>query len=898
MPGLVLTGNVIENLGKNFPVPYIERIYLDPSSINEGWFGYALTLVVYIPNPDGAGEQTNDYQTLLIDSLKLSLVVASNMTEEEYDNIITGKTLLWEDYVNNSSTRNAFDWNLSSLGTRTIEYDEEGNEYVAYRTGITVQTTSDVWGPSGLDSLYVFALTGLEGVPSDTEYAEYIKNPELYKQRFSEVAYEKVWVDGTVADRLQLEYYDLNKSIYTKTPLRTIESLYVEDNILTHAEIVEYFQELIDEYQTEYERYPRLAKMIDGVSLIIETYGDDPDLVPQLNKLRKVFPTKSPSNPTGKFYKRFRKRIAATNKRLKESKRLDKRIVRNGKIIDTRQKIDTTYEYPSTNDADGKYYVYNNWYVSRVEDASVEGGAEEIAQQGVFFFDYEKAVRFTSNIAYLLEVSKLKEHGLDINFGMFRITEIKLEREAEGITIKSVMDPSRGYPKTYYSLVEGVSSAMLHPDFGIAFASDEEGYQAASPFAPWYANPALIVRNFYNLSTNGLAGSTIEDYRLLACTFQDFYFRSSGLNENATNAGLYKATVEITDNTLDIINKLATACKEAYTSFRDYAQNANSLGSLNEETLVFNTFFKDGILGTYADDMGSAPWILAPLTYCLHLDLVYNSFGGSQEEILTAAYAIMDRVEPVNGNYAAIANFEETFKSFYQEVYNASNTTSLSYRAESLGLSNDIKRYSNTYDYSTLAVSGWVMPQCEIASDCECGPGERAVCNEGKCICYPEFHAAGETGIWLADSEGHLYKGGNVVGGWSDVTNDPSWLDEDLKMAAAQADQIRFGATGQSPVDKIRDMAIGGASGAGPFVPDSGEEMTGMMDQIGQYKQQQVTHQETTSYSAGVQQTQTQMSQQYGAQQFSQAATQAVDRVDAGNVSWTAMNINTHTFKP
>ena len=750
MSRLVLDGNVNENLGLNFPVPYIERIYLDPSDITAGYYGYKITTRVYVPNPPRDASGTNDFQSLLNESLTLSVVIASDMTEEQFANIVNGKTFLWEDFINNeegsaSATwkwpRRAYDNPLSSL-SRTIVYDQDGNEYVAYEHNVKLTFSKEIWGSSGLDSLYVFAVTGLDGAPaSQSAYTTSIANPELYKRQFSEVTYEKIWVNGDIADRLQQEYFDSNDNIYNNTPLRTIDSLYVEDNVLTHVEVVEYFQELIEEFQADYERYPRLAKMMDSVSLVLETYGEDTNLVPELNKLRKVFPTKSPSNPTGKFYKRFRKRIVTVNDKLKQASRLSRRIVRNGKIIDTRNTPDLDYDAPSTwltHGWDDSDLLYNDWYVSRIADTSTN----IITHQGVFFFDYEKALRLTSNIANVLEVTKLIDLGIEIPYGMYQIEAIYLARKASSIEIVSHMDLDRAYPKTDWCEITDTFAGYLEKE---GFGADVNKINSV---CPWYDNPAVIVRSFYNLDTSPSYGEReyfVENYRLLACTFQDYYENGFLDDVDTTEeAGLYTATVRIADNTINVIKALAKKYYTAYMDFRSYYNNASALGSLNEDTQTFNTFFKDGIVAAYEDNMESAPWIVAPLAYCFHLDLVYDTYGGSKEEILNAAYAFIDQVNPVNGTYDAIAKFANLMGEFYQDIYVYNTDTSLLYLALSFqpdllsayeaDSEADLKstiEFSNTYDYSTLSISNLPLYECNSDDDCDMVSPE---CKEGESI--------------------------------------------------------------------------------------------------------------------------------------------------------------------
>ena len=734
MSGLELTGNTISKTGEYLPAVYIDKIYLDDT-------GVVVDASIFVPHLDielaaalGEGDITYEgeadetsYVSALDKNVHYYIMIIkgsdSDDTEEIYEQIIAGKASVWRAYYDYAAKSDAwfampegvqivlFEFDPLSETPITI-FDEAGQEFLKYmeQSAAEIDNTGQAddtyppsyvwdWASSYIDSVHILAFSSTfeaPGYPDGDDYVDELSDPALLDAQTGDISYEKVWEDGTLASRLQTEYVDPNGSIYDQIPLQAMNSFYYKINRITHEEIVEVFETLIEEYRETFKldelednMYPKLRNAINVISTILEVRGEEADLLPQLNAARGIFPDKSLALPVGKFYKNLRNRIFNVDKLIRDSVRLRKKIVYNGKIVDRRAQVVSTDLDPSWVDYEDCEMVYSpDTWTSPVDGPMMETYLRDwrgeyhadydadwlhILINGYIFFDYEKALRTNSYISKYLDVGKLEDWGLPVPYNLFRIENMEIykdywsagsEYDYGELTIGSYLDDNKNYPVTHHFNVDEVGTKdinTLNPS-----SAGEPMATALSCTMLEDTFSHLLVRNFVDVTADDW--SDIDNYRLLAFSLMDYVRDADQLNGGLDYVPDGIVTVNMTDTTLKILKTLEAALLKVIIEYAQYVERCQAICSANEDTDLFNTFFADALMEEYEDNMTNAPWIRAPLIMLMIQDILTDYWNGSKQEILDRAAVITSQINPVNGNIISVEEFlaamEESFTIF------------------------------------------------------------------------------------------------------------------------------------------------------------------------------------------------------------------------------------------
>lgn len=726
MSGLTFKGNITSNVGEYLPAPYIDQVVVE----GEGTFRfkYSVFLQEKIDQDVNDGGNvitaTEAYQAAMEKNVYVYRAYFYNMADTGFYAGIINKeinplaliALSASSYIDASRTGpGRMQWSNSGLPNYSTEkiYDESGNPIQKYFAEVSnrlknwTSEPGDPQYPNGwaeVDSLQVITFSSTVNV-DDLPVTEADINIPLLNTQVSDISYEKVFENGELMDRYQSEYVDDNSVIFNDTPIIGIDSAVYVPSVMTHEQIVANFQDLLSQYSGEYEKERgnvKLKRMMDKISFILEVYGDEADLLSQLDMLRKVFPDKTPAKPLGKFYKSFRQRISNVNKAIKRGAPLKREIVYNSKIVDLRAIATGDVVTLGYDDAPvGENYIYKDWGVSLMEvDMGASSTTEYDVAAGHFFFDYEKALRRTSNIAAVYDVNKLEKWGVHIPYNHFEVKVVNANRTGyvsavdedtsvnvlsatdENIDIGCVFEEGAHFPTTEYCYVTENGTGdyvIVEPEYTRVSDTDSGLVDPVTNIAPVYGffdtpygppGPestnwigggyltSLVLRHYVN-PTN-VQFSTIGNYRTMCYELLDY--------QKDSIASDYAVTVSINDNTLDVINALTESCRDAYGLLEEYSDFVEHACSFNEDIGTFNNFFSEAMLAEYPDPT-KAPWYVAPVHYLMHLDLIYDTYGGDSDEIVKAAQAISQQISPVVGTKAALEDFQSAFEDFIGDVY-------------------------------------------------------------------------------------------------------------------------------------------------------------------------------------------------------------------------------------
>jgi hypothetical protein len=355
----------------------------------------------------------------------------------------------------------------------------------------------------------------------------------------SAIAYEKVIEDGVIADKANVEYFDSDSSPYPQIPLVAIDSAIYKVNRITHAQIVDKIQKVLDRYRVYYDKdrgYDNLKNMYNGISTIIATQANDPYLLPRLATFQRAWPHKLPAKPVGKLYKDFRKNIFAINKTIKQAERLYPRIRYSAKVIDERPwGTEEVYAplYKSDWESNIGHYIYNaNFLATKM---NIYYDATELNRKdvvyGMAFFDYEKALTYTCDASRVLNVQKLESWGMPILYSQFYVTNVRFIRQQassggsleEDVRIISYMAGSGPPGNTHAGTTLGVEQYpstkwVRVSDLGLRKKvrrtvkyDEDDDYVNALMGTPYYPEEsALQTELIEGTTTYGLAVSKIE----------------------------------------------------------------------------------------------------------------------------------------------------------------------------------------------------------------------------------------------------------------------------------------------------------------------------------------------------------------------------------------------------
>ena len=546
---------------------------------------------------------------------------------------------------------------------------------------------------------------------SSPEMHEKLANKALFEKEISDIAYEPVFVDGKIAPGIEAAYFDAEGAVYNGHPLQAFSGLYYKTESITHHDVIKNIKQLISQYSPG-DGTP-LKKMINNINFILETYRRDVTLIKQLQRLVKVFPNKDGATDLGKFYFRYKRRVAANNKKLKNNPQVAKRVIRNSKILDLRAGDTPVYTPPDvwvpSGTATDSYYIYNASYIDRTAIYSAADGAFQVSgwdegdwawgfdpdtwnytnfdvdllpedadaiirNFGYFFFDYEKALKKIANINQIVSVEALEAYGIETAYEYFRVKEASISRNVyiDGwwldpypVTITSEFDEGALSPLTKTTTLDNQSEDYKMAIFRPGFYTDSSEVPGA-PLLREDQFTSLIFRNFEPMDSNGIS-PTIPNYRLMAFQFQDFMDDDEIQYYNPIPS--YTATVVIEDNSIDNLTALIDEFENALSAVTAYRDDALAEASLSHDEItgLFNRYFTEGIEMIYEDNKEDAPWYRAPILYNIFKDMFYNTFENDLSLILEDSARISGNINPRNGSYYALEEFVTQMQKFYDD---------------------------------------------------------------------------------------------------------------------------------------------------------------------------------------------------------------------------------------
>jgi len=743
MSGLIYKGNAVTGLGEFMPSAIIEKVYVNDGSLD-------LQLALYWPDTldaadaaqfDGAvDKRLRFYAMLVFDQNNIDKVIdrEANILSQAISDTIVG----YEDTTGNAIPigfhwlTNYIEFNLAEFLSQTPEAEivYDTNEVPLYKYSIniplpfedstlsTFSTFDEFFATKNLSTnknitLFCFSTTY---DLTDTDDWDWIwntiaKSPEntaitpghgsllpddslpLIKRNIGDITYESIFVDGQVDTEPKVAYIDEEGVYFDEVPLMALNAEYYKPESVTHAEIIDKFNIILSSFDPDPETEIELSGVIDSISYALSVYGEDADILQQLNRIREASPERGSATKTGRLYDQFSSAIAATNRQIKSNDILHKVLYRSPKVIDARGIEALSNIVAPTPTTDDSEIIYTDALISRSIYATEEAnwwtsGWAHGLNWGNVFCDFEKVLHRDTDIAQLMSTKKLETYfGQELLNSAVKPSFFKIHKKDRQWISRAqnwYVDTGLCY-MDMVALPSGISWDTVTYPFQYAEYeySADSNYDCLLTINPGYDGDEdqswLALRSWTLASGQGLHSNALgHDYRLLDFQFQDYYkvtFEDSlddqdsvpNIDLMGSTGGigdLYEVDFWVADRSLQILKALKDIFETAYNAFSDYRILSEEHCHYNDMGSYFNSFFANAMTAQYGSNPADAPWQNIAFLYYLYLNLFDNTSNRSLAEITDQAEIQSTKLGPYAGTLEDILNFQARLDDLWAAI--------------------------------------------------------------------------------------------------------------------------------------------------------------------------------------------------------------------------------------
>jgi len=684
MSRLIFKGDIVKNFGEFFPAPFVEKVTIETDSLTAE---LALHIII---NED---REVTDVLTELGD---LSFYLMAVTDEDKISNIISreanvfgvlNELITYEGYtegiyetseMSKAEVEAAATAAIATIGEyeqTTISefdtaaedlYDDNGNKILRLTKEVLFTDLASA-GWDFFENISLFAFSSIINFSDSTsiEIDDKLEILPLLDNSISDIVFEPVFEGGYLAGQKEIKWFDPNGGIFDGIPLQSLHAGYFKPDKITHKEITDDFEGLLEEYEGLAETNTSIENAVNSISYILSVYGYEPDLIPRLNEFRKAFPSKSSATPLGKLYSRFKSKLFVSNKLVLQGEKLQKRVTSNPVVVDATEPSPGEWEVTAVDDdLSDSDFLYEKWYVSN-QSIIKEGDtyANYVNGGGFFFFDLEKYIYNASNLSTIFNISKLESlFGVGVSNKGISVNEATLKRNSIDSDGLSVANASITMTATI-NVNPRTTGIAIEKEEGEAYTeiSTEDGTEYSY----------LCLRNF------GLANEEVDTYRLMCFEFQDLYPESMVSTFQEPLDHFYRATVTLEDTSHEIVESIIEHYYSYLSDIEDYMEIVSEECNYNNIDGRFNDFFIDNVIAAFEGDLENAPWIRGPIIYNFHRDLLFDTFGGDHNEIIEASKVMSDRISPYAGTFDRVEVFFKKFKDLYDTYYAIDSSTEI-----------------------------------------------------------------------------------------------------------------------------------------------------------------------------------------------------------------------------
>jgi hypothetical protein len=544
-----------------------------------------------------------------------------------------------EEFINNETFREAQDLNLNL-------------SLVTFTSPLTINDSDVELDPSYPDAEKTRLLN--------------FKNPF-----YSQISHQEIFQDGEILFQPTEIFTYEDGRIYDDEAIQTIDGDFHTSENITREEMYSEFLSLSDNVEDVSDAF---TSAIDGYNYILQIYGNTDELLPRLDLFRQTYLDKSTATSMGRWYQTFNTTLIRINSRVRSTQILRKELVTTPVVVDNRSIGEIQYTQPPESTYDlGTDYLFSNlgaFLMSRIgkyKDEETEN-SYDLFENGFFFFDYEKAIRTQSVVSRIFDITKIQnifDNSLMNKY--FKLSSVSMQRR----------NNQTGEDKLVYSKLSSFDSSLdaLYPEHAetrLYVGTEAEGSAYISyDIDDTTLYPELFLRNMVIPGNDDF-----NNYRMMTFQYQEIIDTKASYVESSRDYDYLNIEVDCVDHTKQLVNELMTSyISYATGSFAEYLEAAEDFCSYNNIDGYFNDFFVKAMETTF-EDLQTAPWVVMPIIFNLHRDLIAGTFNGSMDAITNASINLSEKIAPTTGRLEDLQAFNENVQTII-DFYDSETFTSI-----------------------------------------------------------------------------------------------------------------------------------------------------------------------------------------------------------------------------
>jgi len=167
-----------------------------------------------------------------------------------------------------------------------------------------------------------------------------LQSKAMFALNFSDISYEDIKINGKIAKFGDPIYVDSNNVAYSQIPMMALDSKFYKTEPVSQDDLNSSLKNITDKYNRLVNTDKTLRNQLNNVLFVQQSFLNNPELLPNLQKTNSLSPSKSSGTNTGRMYDEIRIVINNFNSALLSQEQVVKRIYRNFKILDLREVLD------------------------------------------------------------------------------------------------------------------------------------------------------------------------------------------------------------------------------------------------------------------------------------------------------------------------------------------------------------------------------------------------------------------------------------------------------------------------------------------------------------------------------------------------------------------------------